>query len=74
MSHSSFGPAAQAAFSGAADNTAPGNMPPQNGFYGHEQGADPFAFLSAGLNNLNMGDENQPPRRNGGPQTAKSPA
>ena len=73
MSHSSFGPAAQAAFSGAADTTAPGNGP-QNGFYGNEQNADPFAFLSAGLGNLSVGDENQPPRRNGGPQSAKSPA
>lgn len=71
MSHSSFGPAAQAAFSGAADNMAPG---PQNGFYGNEQNADPFAFLSAGLGNLSVGDENQNPRRNGGPQSAKSPA
>ncbi|KIW09995.1 hypothetical protein PV08_11771 [Exophiala spinifera] len=74
ISHSSFGPAAQAAFSGAADNTTPGSMPPQNGFYGTEQGADPFAFLSAGIQGLGVGDENQPPRRNGGPQTAKSPA
>lgn len=73
MSHSSFGPAAQAAFSGAADTTAPGNVP-QNGFYGNEPNADPFAFLSAGLGNLSVGDENQPPRRNGGPQSAKSPA
>lgn len=72
ISHSSFGPAAQAAFSGAADTTA-GGMP-QNGFYGHEPNADPFAFLSAGLGNLSVGDENQPPRRNGGPQSAKSPA
>ncbi|KAK5025008.1 Asparagine-rich protein (ARP protein) [Exophiala sideris] len=71
MSHSSFGPAAQAAFSGAADNMAPG---PQNGFYGNEQNADPFAFLSAGLGNLSVSDENQNPRRNGGPQSAKSPA
>lgn len=76
MSHSSFGPAAQAAFSGAADTTShnmPGNGP-QNGFYGNEPNADPFAFLSAGLGNLSVGDENQPPRRNGGPQSAKSPA
>ncbi|EXJ77269.1 hypothetical protein A1O3_10427 [Capronia epimyces CBS 606.96] len=73
MSHSSFGPAAQAAFSGAADTTTPGNLP-QNGFYGNESNNDPFAFLSAGLGNLSVGDENQPPRRNGGPQSAKSPA
>ena len=74
MSQHSFGPAAQAAFSGA-DNTAAPIGTPQNGFYGNEQGADPFAFLSAGLGNLSVGgDENQNPRRNGGPQSAKSPA
>jgi hypothetical protein len=72
MSHSSFGPAAQAAFSGAADTTS--GHGPHNGFYGNEPNADPFAFLSAGLGNLSVGDENQPPRRNGGPQGAKSPA
>ncbi|KIV97229.1 hypothetical protein, variant 2 [Exophiala mesophila] len=75
ISHSSFGPAAQAAFSGAADNTnIPSGNGPQNGFYGAEHNPDPFAFLSAGLGNLSVGDENQPPRRNGGPQSAKSPA
>ena len=75
ISHSSFGPAAQAAFSGAADNTnVPSGNGPQNGFYGAEHNPDPFAFLSAGLGNLSVGDENQPPRRNGGPQSAKSPA
>ena len=74
MSHSSFGPAAQAAFSGAADTTAPGIMP-QNGFYSNGPTADPFAFLSAGIENIGLGnDENQQPRRNGGPQSAKSPA
>jgi len=75
MSHSSFGhPAAQAAFSGAGDSQSHG-VAPQNGFYGNDQGGDPFAFLSAGMNNMNMGsDENQMSRRNGGPQSAKSPA
>ncbi|KIX96178.1 uncharacterized protein Z520_07956 [Fonsecaea multimorphosa CBS 102226] len=75
MSHSSFGPAAQAAFSGAADTNAPSNLP-QNGFYGNGPGGDPFAFLSAGIDSLSMvtPDENQGPRRNGGPQSAKSPA
>jgi len=74
ISHSSFGPAAQAAFSGAADTTIHGNIP-QNGFYGNGPGADPFAFLSAGMENIGLGpDENQHPRRNGGPQSAKSPA
>ncbi|OAP55277.1 hypothetical protein AYL99_10250 [Fonsecaea erecta] len=75
MSHSSFGPAAQAAFSGAADMNAPSNLP-QNGFYGNGPGGDPFAFLSAGIDSLSMvtPDENQGPRRNGGPQSAKSPA
>jgi hypothetical protein len=74
MSQHSFGPAAQAAFSGAADNNPAVGGHPQNGFYGNEQNADPFAFLSAGLGNLSVGDENQNPRRNGGPQSAKSPA
>ncbi|OAL30579.1 hypothetical protein AYO20_08666 [Fonsecaea nubica] len=75
MSHSSFGPAAQAAFSGAADTNAPSNLP-QNGFYGNGPGGDPFAFLSAGIDSLSMvtPDDNQGPRRNGGPQSAKSPA
>jgi hypothetical protein len=72
MSHSSFGPAAQAAFSGATDTTH-GNVP-QNGFYGNGP-PDPFAFLSSGMEHMAIGDqENQPPRRNGGPQSAKSPA
>ena len=74
MSQHSFGPAAQAAFSGAADTNPIGSGPPQNGFYGNEQNADPFAFLSAGMGGLSVGDENQNPRRNGGPQSAKSPA
>ena len=75
MSHHSFGPAAQAAFSGAADTGAATGNTPQNGFYGNEQGPDPFAFLSSGMGNLSVGnDENQGPRRNGGPQSAKSPA
>ena len=74
MSQHSFGPAAQAAFSGAADTGAAAGHHPQNGFYGNEQGPDPFAFLSSGMGNLSVGDENQNPRRNGGPQSAKSPA
>jgi len=73
LSQSSFGAAAQAAFSGAVDTQAVGSGP-QNGFYGNEPNADPFAFLSAGLGNLSVGDESQNPRRNGGPQSAKSPA
>lgn len=74
MSHSSFGhPAAQAAFSGAADTPNQGPAP-HNGFYGNEQGADPFAFLSAGLGGLSVNDENQGSRRNGNAQSAKSPA
>lgn len=73
MSQHSFGPAAQAAFSGAENTAASGT--PQNGFYGNEPSADPFAFLSAGLGQLSVGDENQNPRRNGGPQqSSKSPA
>ena len=74
MSHSSFGhPATQAAFSGADNHHGP--APPQNGFYGHEQASDPFAFLSAGLGGLSVNDENQaPPRRNGNQHSAKSPA
>jgi Zn-finger in Ran binding protein and others len=73
MSQSSFGhPAAHAAFT-AADHQQ-NSAPPQNGFYGNEQTPDPFAFLSAGLGNLSVGDDNQPPRRNGGPHSAKSPA
>ena len=74
MSQHSFGPAAQAAFSGAADTNPGAGGPPQNGFYGNEQNADPFAFLSAGIGGLSVNDENQNPRRNGGPQSAKSPA
>ena len=75
MSQHSFGPAAQAAFSGAADHGAASGNTPQNGFYGNEQTPDPFAFLSSGMGNLSVGnDENQNPRRNGGPQNAKSPA
>ena len=76
MSQHSFGPAAQAAFSGAADTNPGAGGPPQNGFYGNEQNADPFAFLSAGMGGLSVGDENQNSnsRRNGGPQSAKSPA
>ncbi|RMZ87527.1 hypothetical protein DV736_g5244, partial [Chaetothyriales sp. CBS 134916] len=76
LSQHSFGPAAQAAFSGAIDTgpAASGN-PTQNGFYGNEQAPDPFSFLSSGMSNLNVGgDENQNARRNGGPQGAKSPA
>jgi hypothetical protein len=73
MSHSSFGhPATQAAFSGA-DNQGQ-NAPPQNGFYGNEATPDPFAFLSNQLGGLNMNNENEPSRRNGNPQGAKSPA
>lgn len=74
MAQHSFGPAAQAAFSGAADTNPIGGGHPQNGFYGNEQNVDPFAFLSAGMSSLSVGDENQNPRRNGGPQSAKSPA
>src|SRR5262249_23471081 len=45
VSHPSFGPAAQAAFSGAVDTQTP--VQGQNGFYGQEQGQpDPFSFLS----------------------------
>ncbi|OCT48413.1 putative RNA-binding protein [Cladophialophora carrionii] len=74
MSHSSFGPAAQAAFSGAADTNAPGNVP-HNGFYSNGPSADPFAFLSTGMENMGLGtEESQHSRRNGGPQSAKSPA
>ena len=75
MSQHSFGhPAAQAAFTGAAD-TPPQGHPSQNGFYGNDQGADPFAFLSSGIGAMNINnEENQMPRRNGGPQSAKSPA
>lgn len=63
MSHSSFGhPAAHAAFTGA-DNQAQ-NAPPQNGFYGNETNADPFAFLSNQIGNLNI--ENEPPRQRNG--------
>lgn len=73
MSHSSFGhPAAQAAFTGAENPVAPGAS--QNGFYNEQQNTDPFAFLSAGLGGLSVNDENQPPRRNGNTQSAKSPA
>jgi hypothetical protein len=72
ISQHSFGPAAQAAFSGAADTMQSGN--PQNGFYNNDQGGDPFAFLNSGLSGLSVNDENQPPRRNGNPQSAKSPA
>ena len=75
MSQHSFGPAAQAAFSGAADTGAASGHTPQTGFYGNEQAPDPFAFLSTGMGNLSVGDdENQNPRRNGGPQNAKGPA
>jgi hypothetical protein len=72
ISHSSFGhPAAHAAFTGA-DNQAQ-NAPPQNGFYGNETSADPFAFLSNQIGNLNI--ENESPRQRNGnnPQGAKSP-
>jgi len=74
MSHSSFGhPAAQAAFTGAENQIQPAGN--QNGFYGSEQGADPFAFLSAGLGGLSVSDENQvPARRNGNTQVAKQAA
>ena len=74
MSHSSFGhPATQTAFSGA-DNHTP-SVQSQNGFYGNDQTPDPFSFLSAGIGSLNVNDENQGPnRRNGNPQSAKSPA
>jgi hypothetical protein len=75
MPQHSFGPAAQAAFSSADNHPAIGGGAPQNGFYGNDQNADAFAFLSAGIGNLSVGDENQNPRRNGGgPQSAKSPA
>lgn len=71
ISHSSFNhPAAQAAFTGAADTQAQG----QNGFYGGEQGADPFSFLSGNMQSMNINDDGQGQRRNGGPQSAKSPA
>lgn len=73
ISHTSFGhPATQAAFTGADAHTP--SAPPQNGFYGNDQGNDPFAFLSAGLGGLSVNDENQNSRRNGNPQSAKSPA
>lgn len=73
MNHSSFGhPAAQAAFTGAENQVQP--VAGQNGFYGNEQNADPFAFLSAGLGGLSVSDENQPPRRNGNAQSAKPTA
>ena len=74
ISHTSFGhPATQAAFSGADSHTP--SAPPQNGFYGSEQANDPFSFLSAGISHMGLGhDENQAPRRNGNPQSAKSPA
>jgi len=74
MSQHSFGPAAQAAFSGAADTPSQSTGTPQNGFYGNNQGADPFAFLNTSLSGLSVNDENQAPRRNGNPQSAKSPA
>ena len=72
VSHSSFGPAAQAAFSGAVDTQTPGQG--QNGFYGQEHGqGDPFSFLSSGMGGMSLQDENQPRGRNGQPST-KSPA
>lgn len=72
VSHSSFShPAAQAAFTGAADTQLQGQG--QNGFYGEQQGADPFAFLSTGLGGMNINDDNQNSRRNG-QSSAKSPA
>lgn len=72
ISHSSFGhPAAQAAFTGAADTQLPGQG--QNGFYGEQQGSDPFAFLSTGLGGMNINEDNQNSRRNGQSST-KSPA
>jgi hypothetical protein len=74
ISQHSFGPAAQAAFSGAADTTAQSGHAPQNGFYGNEQAPDPFAFLNSSLAGLNVNDENQGPRRNGNSQGVKSPA
>jgi hypothetical protein len=80
MAQHSFGPAAQAAFSGATDVNPLVAPPPQNGFYGNDPGADPFAFLSSGMQAMGVSDENQSPlpnqnaRRNGGPQSAKSPA
>ena len=78
VSQHSFGhPAAQAAFTGAADTQAQGQG--QNGFYGQEPGSDPFAFMSAGLSNMNLNDENQNQNQNhrgrsNGQQSAKSPA
>lgn len=74
MSQHSFGPAAHAAFSGAADTTPQSAHTPQNGFYGNDQGGDPFAFLNSSLGALSVNDENQAPRRNGNPQSAKSPS
>ncbi|KAK5958364.1 Asparagine-rich protein (ARP protein) [Knufia fluminis] len=69
VSHSSFGPAAQAAFSGAADTQIQGQG--QNGFYGQDQGQpDPFSFMSSAMGNMNLHDDSQ--RRNG--QSTKSPA
>lgn len=73
ISQHSFGPAAQAAFSGAADTPAHSAHTPNNGFYNNDQGADPFAFLNTSLGGLSVNDENQGPRRNGNPQNAKSP-
>ena len=73
MSHSSFGhPSAQAAFTGAENQSQ--SAGPQNGFYGNEQGQDPFAFLSTGMGGLTVNDENQRPSRNGnGAPSNKSP-
>ncbi|KAK5101741.1 Asparagine-rich protein (ARP protein) [Lithohypha guttulata] len=70
VSQTSFGhPAAQAAFTGAADTQLQG----QNGFYGQEPGSDPFAFLAGNLGQMNIHDDPSGPRgRNG--QSAKSPA
>lgn len=74
VSQQSFGnPAAQAAFAGAADTQLQGQG--QNGFYGQEPGADPFAFLSGGLGGMSINDEPQGvPRGRSNGQTTKSPA
>ena len=74
VSHSSFShPAAQAAFSGAADTQIQGHS--QNGFYGQEANADPFAFLSGGMNNMTLHEDQQQGHRNqNGRAPAKSPA
>lgn len=75
VSHSSFShPAAQAAFSGAVDTQHQGQG--QNGFYGQDGNADPFAFLTTGVNAMGIhdGSENQGHRNRNGQPPAKSPA